>query len=121
MAELSGFSAVAKISVDLGPQSMRVPTGKEDAITKASQIFEGLWDAVEAGLSPNVTIEILKHTPPDGPAVTYCRITPWQAGGVAKTVANPGDLLAIDGTRLLGMTPETYAAHFTPPDDQPET
>jgi hypothetical protein len=114
MTELSGFSAVQKICADLAPQSLQVPSTKEDGIARAAAIFEGLWDAVNADLAPNVTIEILKH---DG--VTYCRITPWQADGITKTVANPGDWIAIDGSRILGMTNDAYTAQFTLPQEQP--
>ncbi|OIN79356.1 hypothetical protein BMG05_18395 [Mycobacterium malmoense] len=110
MTELSGFSPVTKLGPDLGPQSLRIPANKADAITQAGTIFEALWDAGEAGLSPNITIEIL--TPPST-GITFVRVTPWQADGVTKTVANPGDWIAVDGSALLGMTNTAYAAEFT--------
>lgn len=119
MTELSGFSPVSKLGPDVGPQSFRVPSSKADAISAAAQILGALWHAVDADLAPNVTVEILKPTG----GQTYCRITPIQFDGFpvipsaalasTKTTADPGGWVAVDGSALVGMTNDAYAAQFT--------
>ncbi len=114
MTELSGFSRVDKLGVDLSPQSLRVPKGKDAAIEKAGVILGGIWDAVEQGLSPHVEIHVKKH--PTGQV--YCEIKPWDLDGVATNgVALPGMRLAIDGLRLRAMSNKEYASHFTENED----
>lgn len=108
MTELSGFTPVVKLNPPPGPQSLPVPTSKEDAFTHASAILGALWSAVEAGLSTNVKIEILNHA-----GTTFCRVTPLQPDGVTETVANPGDYLVVDGV-LKAVTPADYAALYAP-------
>lgn len=110
MAELSGFSTVQKATPDLAPQALAIPTSKTEAIEKASAILEGLWGAVEAGLSNNIRIEILKH--PEG--YVYCIVAPLQPNAVDQPVANPGDHLVVDGIRLTPMTSDVYATLFVP-------
>ena len=110
MAELTGFSAATKLGPDLGPQSIRVPLNKGAAIAKAAELVEAFFDVVDADLTPNLTVEFLKH-PETG--ATYCRVSPLQADGITKTVAKPGDWVAVDGSRLLAMTNREYAGKFT--------
>lgn len=114
MTELSGFSRVEKLGVDLSPQSLRVPRGKDAAIEKAGEILGGIWDAVENDLSPHVEIHVKKH--PTGQV--YCEIKPYDLDGVQTNgVALPGMRLAIDGLRLRAMTNKEYATHFTEAED----
>lgn len=114
MTELSGFSPISKLDpVDVAPQSLRVPVDKAGAVDEAATILSALWDAVDAGLSPNIKVEILRRNPPDGDPVTMCRITPVRPDGVASSVANPGDWLAADSSGVRGMTNDVYASQFT--------
>lgn len=114
MTELSGFSAVQP-KVVVGPQSLRVPASKEEAIARAGEVFQGIWEAVEGDLSP--VVKIIVHKSPTGQ--TYCDITPFDHDGVADLgVAMPGHRLVVDGTRLRSMTPDAYAALFET-DDEP--
>lgn len=109
-APLPGFSRVEKLGIDLSPQSLRVPKGKDAAIAKAGEILGGIWDAVDNGLSPHVEIHVKKY--PSGQV--YCEIRPYDLDGVATNgVALPGMRLAIDGLRLRAMTNKEYAANFT--------
>lgn len=115
MAELSGFS-VAQPKVIVGPQSLRVPTSRAEAIERAAEILDGIWDAVEKDLTP--VVKIIVHKSPTGQ--TYCDITPFDRDGVADLgVALPGHRLVVDGTRLQAMTSAAYAELFEA-DDEPE-
>lgn len=108
--DLSGFTPVTPLERKVfQPQSLQVPDGKDDFLANSAKIIEALWDCVENDLSPNVTIEILK--PRD--AQTYCRISPWNMDGVTKTTANPGDWITVDGSKISGMTQDSYADEFT--------
>jgi hypothetical protein len=110
MTDLPGFTPVVKINPDPGPQSLQVPTDQAGAAAQAQSILTALWSAVEAGLTSNVSIEILKHTDADGGA-TFCRISPLHPDGFTKTTANPGDYIVVDGV-LKALTPDEYAAQF---------
>lgn len=115
MTELSGFTA-AQPKVVVGPQSLRVPTSRAEAIERAAEILDGIWDAVDKGLTPVVRIVI--HKSPTGQ--TYCDITPFDLDGVKDLdVAMPGHRLVVDGSRLRSMTPAAYAELFEV-DDEPE-
>ena len=113
MTELSGFSPVAKLFNSVQPQSFQVPRSRDDGVAKAGGIFGGIWDAVEAGLSDNIKIEVLRFRPPDAPSFVMCRIIPVQLDGVAATPANPGGWVAIDDHGIRGMSNDDYAAQFT--------
>lgn len=115
MTELSGFTA-AQPKVVVGPQSLRVPTSRAEAIERAAEILDGIWGAVEGDLTP--VVRIVVHKNPAG--VTYCDITPFDHDGVADLgVAMPGHRLVVDGSRLRSMTPAAYAELFET-DDEPE-
>lgn len=108
MTELPGFTTVTRLRPSFEPQALQVPAGKAELVKAAAQLIGALWDAVDGDLSPNVTIEILKHA-----GTTFCRISPWNNDGVTKTVANPGDWIAIDGATIAGVNPDDYAAEFS--------
>jgi hypothetical protein len=115
MTELSGFTAAQPKAV-IAPQKMIVPSSKEEAVARAAEILQGIWDAVESGLSP--VVKIIVHQNPTGQ--TYCDITPFDHDGVADMgVAMPGHYLVIDGTRLRSMTRDGYAELFEV-DEEPE-
>lgn len=116
MTELSGFSA-AQPKLVVGPQKLRVPSSKEEAIERAAEILAGIWGAVENDLTP--VVKIVVHKSPSG--VTYCDITPFDHDGVKDLgVALPSHLLVVDGTRLRAMTPAGYGELFEYDDDAPE-
>lgn len=110
MTELSGFSAAQKLGPDLGPQSMRVPISRDEAVEKAAGITDAIFDALEAGLSKNIKAEFLMDPNTRRP---YCRIDIQQPDDVRHEIANPGDWMAVDGLALRAMINSEYAGRFT--------
>jgi len=117
MAELSGFTTARRVHEVVGPQSFQVPVGKKQFLAQIRKIAEGLWDAVEADLSRNVRIEILK---PDGGEV-QAWIAPLHPNAVDRPVGNPGAWIVVDGTHLTAMDHERYATQFVAPASKPPT
>jgi hypothetical protein len=116
MTELSGFSAIQPVA-QIAPQALKVPASKAEAIERASEVFAGLWDAVEHGLSPVVKIIIHKH--PQG--YVFCDITPFDTDGVKDNgVALPGHFIAVDGSKLRALTQAELGALVGEPLPEPQ-
>ena len=125
MTELSGFSAVQP-AANVAPQALQMPTTLNDVCTcesncGASRILKGLAQIVGMGLTNLIEINVQAVPTPEKVQVA---VIPWDKDGVAKNgVALPGGYLAIDGTKVVGMSPEQHAAWLgiePPPAPEPE-
>ncbi|TDK85748.1 hypothetical protein EI067_30770 [Mycobacterium paragordonae] len=121
MTELSGFSAVQP-AAKLDPQALQLPTSLVDVCTcesncGASQILKGLAQIVKKGLTNLIEIDVQAVPTPEGVQVA---VIPWDKDGVAKNgVALPGGYLAIDGTKVVGMSPKQHAEWLGIPWEEP--
>ena len=126
MTELSGFSAAQPV-VALQPQALQLPTSLSEVCDcetgcGASRILKGFAQIVKMGITNLIEINVQAVPTPEGVQVA---VIPWDKDGVAKNgVALPGGYLAIDGTKVVGMSPEQHAAwlgiHYEAPQPEPE-
>lgn len=120
MTELSGFSAVQPVA-NLNPQALQLPTSLAELCTcdcPASRILKGLAQIVGKRLTNLIEINIQAV---DTPELVRVAVIPWDKDGVAKNgVALPGGYVAIDGTKVVGMSPEQHAEWTGIPLPQPE-
>ncbi|WP_197522110.1 hypothetical protein, partial [Mycobacterium gordonae] len=87
-------------------------------------MLKGFVQIVDKGLTNLIEIDIQSIPTPERVQVA---VIPWDKDGVAKNgVALPGGYLAIDGTKVVGMSPEQHAAWLgipyeaTQPEPEPE-
>lgn len=120
MTELSGFSSVQPVA-NLAPQALQLPTTLAEVCTcdcPASRMLLGFAQIVKKGLTNLIEIDVQAVPTPEGVQVA---VIPWDKDGVAKNgVALPGGYLAIDGTKLVGLSPEQHAAWIGVPLPEPE-
>lgn len=123
MTELSGFSAAQPV-VALQPQALQLPTSLSEVCDcetgcGASRILKGFAQIVKLGITNLIEVDIQAVPTPEGVQVA---VIPWDKDGVAKNgVALPGGYLAIDGTKVVGMSPEQHAAWLgLPPPAHPD-
>lgn len=122
MTELSGFSAVQP-AANIAPQALQLPTSLTDVCQcdsncGASRILKGLAQIVGSGLTNLIEINVQAVPTPEKVQVA---VIPWDKDGVAKNgVALPGGYLAIDGTKVVGMSPEQHAAWLGIPYEAPQ-
>lgn len=126
MTELSGFSAVQP-AANVAPQALQMPTSLAEVCAcdcPAAKMLKGFVQIVDKGLTNLIEIDIQSIPTPKRVQVA---VIPWDKDGVAKNgVALPGGYLAIDGTKVVGMSPEQHAAWLgipyeaTQPEPEPE-
>lgn len=120
MTELSGFSAVQP-AANIAPQALQMPTSLAEVCAcdcPASQMLKGFAQIVKKGLTNLIEINVQAVPTPEGVQVA---VIPWDKDGVAKNgVALPGGYLAIDGTKVVGMSPEQHAAWLGIPYETPQ-
>lgn len=126
MTELSGFSAVQP-AANIAPQALQMPTNLAEVCScdcPASKMLKGFAQIVKMGITNLIEVDIQAVPTPEGVQVA---VIPWDKDGVAKNgVALPGGYLAIDGTKVVGMSPEQHAAWLgipyeaTQPEPEPE-
>lgn len=122
MTELSGFTAAQPIA-NLGPQALQLPTSLAEVCEctcdcGASRILKGLAQIVAKRLTHLIEINVQAVDTPERVRVA---VIPWDKDGVAKNgVALPGGHVVIDGTRVVGMSPEQYAAWLGLPPSEPD-
>lgn len=124
MTELSGFSAAQPV-VALQPQALQLPTSLAEVCAcdcPASKMLKGFAQIVNMGLTDLIEINVQRVPTTEGVQVA---VIPWDKDGVAKNgVALPGGYLAIDGTKVVGMSPEQHAAwlgiSYEAPQPEPE-
>lgn len=120
MTELSGFTSVQPAAA-LKPQALQLPSALADVCTcesgcGASTILKGLAQIVGKGITNLIEINI--QSTPEGVRVA---VIPWDKDGVAKNgVALPGGFLVIDGSKVVGMSPEQHAEWSGVPLPTPE-
>lgn len=121
MTELSGFSAVQP-AANVAPQALQMPTTLAevcqcDSNCGASRILKGLAQIVGSGLTNLIEINVQAVPTPERVQVA---VIPWDKDGVAKNgVALPGGYLAIDGTKVVGMSPKQHAEWLGIPWEEP--
>lgn len=120
MTELSGFSAVQP-AANVTPQALQMPTSLAEVCScdcPAAKMLLGFAQIIKKGLTNLIEIDIQRVPTPDEVQVA---VIPWDKDGVAKNgVALPGGFLAIDGTKVVGMSPEQHAAWLGIPCEAPQ-
>lgn len=121
MTELSGFSAVQP-AANVAPQALQMPTSLAEVCScdcPAAKMLLGFAQIIKKGLTNLIEIDVQRVPTPEEVQVA---VIPWDKDGVAKNgVALPGGYLAIDGTKVIGMSPEQHAAWLgLPPPAQPD-
>lgn len=120
MTELSGFSAVQP-AANIAPQALQMPTSLAEVCAcdcPASTMLKGFAQIVKMGITNLIEINVQAVPTPEGVQVV---VIPWDKDGVAKNgVALPGGYLAIDGTKVVGMSPEQHAAWLGLPYEAPQ-
>lgn len=120
MTELSGFSAVQP-AANIATQALQMPTSLAEVCScdcPAARMLKGFAQIVKLGITNLIEVDIQAVPTPEGVQVA---VIPWDKDGVAKNgVALPGGYLAIDGTKVVGMSPEQHAAWLGIPYEAPQ-
>lgn len=113
--QLSGFTAARPLA-QVGPQSLRLPTSLSEVCAcesdcAASRILKGLAQIVGARLTNCIDIKVQAVDTPE--KVRVC-VEPWDRYGVeTKGAAPPGAWIAVDGSEVVGMGNDEYAARWS--------
>lgn len=121
MTELSGFSAVQP-AANVAPQALQMPTTLAEVCAcesncPASKMLKGFVQIVDKGLTNLIEINIQSIPTPERVQVA---VIPWDKDGVAKNgAALPGGYVAINGTKVVAMSPREHAEWLGIPWEEP--
>lgn len=119
MTELSGFTA-AQPAANVAPQALQMPTSLAEVCAcdcPASKMLKGFAQIVKLGITNLIEVDIQAVPTTEGVQVV---VIPWDKDGVAKNgAALPGGFLAIDGTKVVGMSPQQHAEWLGIPWEEP--
>lgn len=129
MTELSGFSAVQP-AANIAPQALQLPTSlaevcacserpesERDTDCGAARILKGLAQIVGKRLTHLIEVDIQAV---DTPELVQVVVIPWDKDGVAKNgAALPGCYVAINGTKVVAMSPREHAEWLGIPWEEP--